>query len=53
MSSAAALAAGEAEQARACLDEALATIGARTDLAAADFRRFAESLRGRLPPEPA
>lgn len=48
---AAALVAGDAKQARALLDEALATIGARTDLAAADFRRFAESLRGRLPPQ--
>lgn len=46
----AAFLAGDVEQARALLDEALAAIGARTDLAAADFRRFAESLRGRLPP---
>ena len=48
---AAALVAGDAQQARALLDEALAAIGARTDLAAVDFRRFAESLRGRLPPQ--
>lgn len=34
-------------QARAQPDDALAAIGARTDLAAADFSRFAESLRGR------
>lgn len=47
---AAALVAGKAEQARVLLDEALAAIGTRTDLAAADFRRFAESLRSRLPP---
>jgi len=47
----AALVAGDAEQARAFLDETLAAIGARTDLAAADFRRFADSLRGRLPPQ--
>ncbi|HEX5414256.1 MAG TPA: hypothetical protein VFZ25_01235 [Chloroflexota bacterium] len=47
---AAALVAGDAEQASALLDESLAAIGARTDLAAADFRRFAESLRSRLPP---
>jgi hypothetical protein len=49
---AAALLAGEPEQTRALLDEALDAIGARTDLAAADFRRFAESLRGRLPRRP-
>ena len=47
---AAALLAGDVEQARALLDEALAAIGARTDLAAAEFRRFAESLRSRLSP---
>ena len=47
---AAALVAGDARQARALLDEALESIGARTDLAAADFRRFAASLRRRLPP---
>ena len=29
--------------------EAMAAIGARTDLAAADFRKFAEALRSRLP----
>jgi len=46
---AAALLAGEAEQARALLDEEIAAIGARTDRAAADFRKFAESLRTRLP----
>jgi hypothetical protein len=50
---AAALVAGEAEQARALLDEALAAIGARTDLAAAEFRRFAESFRSRLPSQAA
>lgn len=48
---AAAAVAGDAEQARASLDEALAAIGARTDLAAMDFRRFADTLRGRLPPQ--
>jgi hypothetical protein len=48
---AAAMVAGDAKQARALLDDALAAIGARTDLAAADFRRFAESLGGRLPPQ--
>ncbi|MGE6757078.1 hypothetical protein ACQKGO_03610 [Corallococcus interemptor] len=47
---AAALVSGEAEQARALLDEELASIGARTDLAAAEFRRFEASLRSRLPP---
>ncbi|WP_375756093.1 hypothetical protein [Corallococcus exercitus] len=46
----AALVAGEPEQARALLDEALAAIGARTDLAAAEFRKFAASLRSRLLP---
>jgi len=38
------------EQARALLDEAVAALGARTDLATAGFTRFAESLRGRLRP---
>jgi len=47
---AASLLAGDVEQARALLDNSLATLGARTDLAAEDFRRFAKSLRGRLPP---
>ncbi len=46
---AAALLVGDAEQARGLLNETLVAIGARTDLAAADFRRFAESFRGRLP----
>ena len=46
---AAALVAEDGEQARASLDAELAAIGARTDLAAADYRRFAESLRRRLP----
>ena len=47
---AAALVAGEPEQARALVDESLAALGARTDLAAAEFRRFATSFRSRLPP---
>src|SRR5690606_28945056 len=47
--SAAALLAGDVEQARALLDNALADIGLATDLAAARFRGFAESLRDRLP----
>jgi hypothetical protein len=46
----AALLAGDIEQAHALLENSLATLGARTDLAAEDFRRFAKSLRGRLPP---
>ncbi|MFT3838514.1 MAG: hypothetical protein QM723_16165 [Myxococcaceae bacterium] len=46
----AAFLAGDVEQARALLEDSVATIGTRTDLAAADFTRFAESLRGRLPP---
>jgi hypothetical protein len=45
---AAALVAGDLEQARALLDDALAATGARTDLAATDFRKFAESLGNRL-----
>lgn len=46
---AAALIAGDIEQARALVDETVATIGARTDLAAVDFRKFAEAFRRRLP----
>lgn len=45
---AAALVAGDLEQARVLLDEEMAAIGARTDVAAAAFREFAEVLRGRL-----
>ncbi|MBY0400386.1 hypothetical protein K2X89_08835 [Myxococcota bacterium] len=48
---AAAFVAGDSEQARALLDEALAAIGTRTDLVAEEFRRFAESLRSRLSPQ--
>jgi hypothetical protein len=48
---AAALVAGDAEQARALLHEALVALEGRDDHAAADFRRFAGSLRGRLPPQ--
>lgn len=46
----AALLAADLGQARALLDDTVAAMGARTDLAAADFRRFAEALRDRLPP---
>jgi hypothetical protein len=45
---AAALVAGDVEQTRALLDEEIAAISGRTDLAAADFRKFAEALRSRL-----
>ena len=45
----AALIAGDIEGARALIDETVATIGARTDLAAVDFRKFAEAFRRRLP----
>ncbi|MDQ2642279.1 MAG: hypothetical protein M3020_00585 [Myxococcota bacterium] len=47
----AAFIAGEPGKARALLDVGLVAIGTRTDLAAAEFRKFAESLRRRLPPE--
>ncbi len=45
----AALLAGDVMRSRTLLDEAMAAIGARTDLAAADFKKFAEALRSRLP----
>jgi len=45
---AAALVAGDVEQARALVDKAIADIAARTDPAAVDLRKFAEALRGRL-----
>jgi hypothetical protein len=48
---AAAFVAGDPEKARALLNVGLAAIGTRADLAAADFRKFAESLRRHLPPE--
>jgi hypothetical protein len=37
-------------QAHGLLDEAMTAIDGRTDLAAADFRKFAEALRSRLSP---
>ena len=46
---AAALVAGEIQQARALLDDGLVALGARTDAAAAEFRKFAEAFRSRLP----
>lgn len=46
---AAAFLAGDMDQARALLNDTIADLGARTDLAAADVRKFAESLRNRLP----
>jgi len=46
---AAALVAGDVEQARTLVDEAEEALGARTDPAAVDFRKFAEALRKRLP----
>lgn len=45
----AALLAGDIGRAAELLDEALEALGVRTDLAATDFRKFAESLRSRLP----
>jgi hypothetical protein len=44
----AAMLAGDDAQARALLDQEIAAIGGRTDLAAADFKRFAAALRSRL-----
>lgn len=41
---------GDFERAHVVLDAALSDLGARTDPAAAEFRRFADALRGRLPP---
>ena len=44
----AALLAGDVERARGLLNEGLASIGTRTDLAATDFRTFGEAFRRRL-----
>lgn len=46
----AALLAGEPAQARAMVEEALATMAGRSDAAAVRYRRFAKSFRDRLPP---
>jgi hypothetical protein len=47
---AAALVAGDLEQARALIDAETAALGARTDAAALHFRKFADAFRGKLAP---
>ncbi len=42
--------AGDLGRARQTLDDSLASLGERSDLAAAEFRRFAQALRQRLSP---
>jgi hypothetical protein len=44
------LLAGDLAQPTTVLDESVTALGDRNDLAATDFRRFAEALRSRLSP---